>query len=353
MHCGKCGKEYQLGEDFCANCGAIRPRIAEKYHQTEANFVRLKEIYQSGKLDEIGFKAALQALVFQDAKGVYWMIGADSERWFSFVGEAWVPAEPPLEQSAAPSPVGQAQQVAQPEPAAPSQPPSQRQTPPDQPTDVQPIPRHGIPRGCWWAGGLLILLVGCGVFALVMWQPTLNLLVPYAVAHGWAKVIEEVPLPSEIQPTLQPTPPPVVENEPGWSRYACSAAGVTLAAPENFTHIPVSEEYFILKDEAQKMMIDAECLRAEHGGTFQQELAWWMAFQKDPTWEEPRYEQTGVGQLGWTQGINSHGDPIFTVAIGPTKNGRMIYFWAQAPSEDWDASVETFLRIARSVAYQK
>jgi hypothetical protein len=128
---------------------------------------------------------------------------------------------------------------------------------------------------------------------------------------------------------------------------------VTLAAPENFTHDPIGQEYFILRDELQYWMMDVQCYQAEHGGDFDQELAWWLAFQDNPAWGEIHSESTEVGPLGWTQGPNSDGNPIFTAAIGPTQDGRMIYLWGQAPESDWDNALGLFLRIARSISYQE
>ncbi len=50
--------------------------------------------YKAGRIDETAFTAEVDKLQFQDERGRYWMIGAQSGNWHYYDGQAWQQADP-------------------------------------------------------------------------------------------------------------------------------------------------------------------------------------------------------------------------------------------------------------------
>lgn len=63
--------------------------------QMQARFFELKGKLAVGQIGETEFKQELEKLRFQDAQGRWWMIGAQSGRWYYYNGERWLLGEPP------------------------------------------------------------------------------------------------------------------------------------------------------------------------------------------------------------------------------------------------------------------
>ncbi len=63
----------------------------------ERQFFELKGKLDVGVITEEEFKAAVSKLRFQDESGHWWMIGAQSGKWYSFDGVRWIPGTPPRE----------------------------------------------------------------------------------------------------------------------------------------------------------------------------------------------------------------------------------------------------------------
>jgi hypothetical protein len=66
-----------------------------RFKQTEDQYFSLRGQLAAGRITRQQFEAELQRLVFQDASGRYWAIGADSGRWMTHDGRAWIAASPP------------------------------------------------------------------------------------------------------------------------------------------------------------------------------------------------------------------------------------------------------------------
>jgi multisubunit Na+/H+ antiporter MnhC subunit len=71
---------------------AADPRFA----RVEAEYRRLRGVVDAGKVTPTQLDAALTGLVFQ-ADGRFWMIGANSGRWYASEGDRWIQADPPEE----------------------------------------------------------------------------------------------------------------------------------------------------------------------------------------------------------------------------------------------------------------
>jgi tetratricopeptide (TPR) repeat protein len=69
----------------------------------ERRFFELKGKLDVGVVNEETFKSEVQKLRFQDKQGRWWMIGAQSGKWYSYDGLRWIPGQPPTE--AVPTPV--------------------------------------------------------------------------------------------------------------------------------------------------------------------------------------------------------------------------------------------------------
>lgn len=65
------------------------------FKQAEEKFKQLKAQYISGTLSETEFKSQLEALMFQDENGNWWMIGYETELWYQHDGTDWVQIDLP------------------------------------------------------------------------------------------------------------------------------------------------------------------------------------------------------------------------------------------------------------------
>lgn len=71
-------------------------RIMDKqFRDVEATFNELKRQFRFGEISQREFIDRLKQLRIKDPKGRFWMIGAQSGRWYVFEGKDWVKAEPP------------------------------------------------------------------------------------------------------------------------------------------------------------------------------------------------------------------------------------------------------------------
>lgn len=67
----------------------------ERFENAERKFFKLKGQFAAGRVTSSELDAALQDLVIEDAQGRYWMLGADSGKWYVHDGAAWIEATPP------------------------------------------------------------------------------------------------------------------------------------------------------------------------------------------------------------------------------------------------------------------
>ncbi|CAG0948044.1 hypothetical protein ANRL1_04865 [Anaerolineae bacterium] len=67
----------------------------ERFENAERKFFKLKGQFAAGRVTSSELDAALQDLVIEDTQGRYWMLGADSGKWYVHDGAAWIEATPP------------------------------------------------------------------------------------------------------------------------------------------------------------------------------------------------------------------------------------------------------------------
>lgn len=72
---------------------------SSKFQQVEAEVAKLKKALASGKLTEKQFEERLNSLMFQDASGTWWMLGAETGAWYSYNGSSWVSSMQPGSQA--------------------------------------------------------------------------------------------------------------------------------------------------------------------------------------------------------------------------------------------------------------
>ncbi len=150
--------------------------------EMERRFYELKGKFDVGAISEEEFKRQVETLRFQDAQNRWWMIGAQSGKWYMYNGTRWIPGAPPSEQSTStppppemPAPVTPLPPFRSPtveiKPAtpqgspvkvepAPAPAPIRRAPRPSRLADVEPK-RFGIP-------GRGLLLVGCAALLALM-----------------------------------------------------------------------------------------------------------------------------------------------------------------------------------------
>src|SRR5512135_3533575 len=103
--------------------------------EMERHFFEIKGKLDVGAITEVDFKAEIEKLKFQDKQGHWWMIGAQSGKWYTFDGARWLPGKPPIETAEPPPP------PPPPPPTPPAAEPTQPQiTAPAVETAAQEIP---------------------------------------------------------------------------------------------------------------------------------------------------------------------------------------------------------------------
>ncbi len=68
--------------------------MPDQFRQVEDEYFKLRGQLSTGRITREQFESALHALMFSDAQGRYWMIGADSGEWFVHDGAQWIKATP-------------------------------------------------------------------------------------------------------------------------------------------------------------------------------------------------------------------------------------------------------------------
>ncbi|HEX9074385.1 MAG TPA: tetratricopeptide repeat protein [Anaerolineae bacterium] len=109
--------------------------------EMERRFYELKGKLDVGALDEEAFKTEIEKLRFQDAQNRWWMIGAQSGKWYMYDGTRWVPGQPPDEPPEPPPAPPEASPVVQPVPT--DQAPPASAAPPVSPTVAHEESRYG------------------------------------------------------------------------------------------------------------------------------------------------------------------------------------------------------------------
>ncbi|HEX7594364.1 MAG TPA: tetratricopeptide repeat protein [Anaerolineae bacterium] len=72
--------------------------------EMERRFFELKGKLDVGAITDPEFKTEAEKLKFQDADGRWWMLGAQSGKWYSFDGTRWLPGKRPVEPPPPPPP---------------------------------------------------------------------------------------------------------------------------------------------------------------------------------------------------------------------------------------------------------
>jgi membrane peptidoglycan carboxypeptidase len=126
----------------------LNPReeeLARRFAETEEEVRTLRQMLNAGQITQ--FEEQLRNLMILDDDQVWWMIGAESDNWYKYVENDWVPATPPRLPSSD-------YYVNSPLPTLDSQPIPPAATGPtlvDRPDDIEldeynmPVPRAGVP----------------------------------------------------------------------------------------------------------------------------------------------------------------------------------------------------------------
>jgi hypothetical protein len=109
--------------------------------EMERRFYELKGKLDVGAISEEEFKTEVEKLRFQDAQNRWWMIGAQSGKWYMYNGTRWIPGLPPSDRPAPTPPPPETTPPAQPQVA--TELPAQESKPAPAvvpPAQTEPIP---------------------------------------------------------------------------------------------------------------------------------------------------------------------------------------------------------------------
>ena len=69
--------------------------MVDQFRETEDAFALLREKFNNRRISQREFVDSLKQLRIKDAEGRFWVIGAQSGKWYAFEGGEWVEAKPP------------------------------------------------------------------------------------------------------------------------------------------------------------------------------------------------------------------------------------------------------------------
>lgn len=69
--------------------------MADQFREAEANFALLREQFQAQKLTPQEFADSLRQLRIKDDDGRFWVIGAESGKWYAYENGEWLERKPP------------------------------------------------------------------------------------------------------------------------------------------------------------------------------------------------------------------------------------------------------------------
>lgn len=65
-----------------------------RFNLAEQEYARLRREFEAGRLSEQAFHDSLSELAVQDAGGRFWMLGANTGRWYFYDGRQWIESDP-------------------------------------------------------------------------------------------------------------------------------------------------------------------------------------------------------------------------------------------------------------------
>jgi hypothetical protein len=69
--------------------------MGDQFQEAEGTFALLREKFNDRKISQREFVDSLKQLRIKDEEGRFWVIGAQSGKWYAFEGGEWVEAKPP------------------------------------------------------------------------------------------------------------------------------------------------------------------------------------------------------------------------------------------------------------------
>jgi len=69
--------------------------MADQFREAEATFTLLREKFKDKKISPQEFADSLKQLRIKDDEGRFWVIGAQSGKWYAFENGEWIEAKPP------------------------------------------------------------------------------------------------------------------------------------------------------------------------------------------------------------------------------------------------------------------
>ncbi len=69
--------------------------MTDQFREAEATFSQLREKFKEKKISQQEFADSLKQLRIKDDEGRFWVIGAQSGKWYAFENGEWIEAKPP------------------------------------------------------------------------------------------------------------------------------------------------------------------------------------------------------------------------------------------------------------------
>ncbi len=188
----------------------------DPFRRAEDEYLRLKGRLAAGRIAREQLEAVLKQLMLQDAQGRFWMLGADSGKWYVNDGQSWVEAQPPAAGTGTPAapPAAQAQPRA---PAAGVSAPPPAAKPPSRTRKVLTIAAAAVVSVCLFCCLIAVLSSYLsGSDPLRSWQEGAE----QGQRESRSLLPTRPPTPTPTQPPPMATPAPTLPAGP--MRQACN-----------------------------------------------------------------------------------------------------------------------------------
>jgi hypothetical protein len=70
------------------------PAAQSGFKNAEDQYFKLKGQLSTGRITQEEFEQQMRDLMVEDSKGRYWMLGADTGKWYVHQGDDWIEGDP-------------------------------------------------------------------------------------------------------------------------------------------------------------------------------------------------------------------------------------------------------------------
>jgi hypothetical protein len=349
MKCIYCGNEIASGEEYCGECGHQEPKLPLIFEKTETRFNFLKHQLQNGEINKSEYETALKKLVFKDDHGIYWMLGANSGKWYSYSDKNWKEAEPPYlqpskDKALSPNEIIKDQAILITKEIKES---SQQKPPFSGILNKKFSPRS-------------IKFIGIGLASVIILSALIYIYINLSSNWkiGFGSKVAQVPTaaPSAQSGFLETSSisriVPITTPR-SWIRMDIPLAGLLFYVPDNYRQEEMGDNAFILRDPntSQKLRLQVNFLIKTDMNSQENILNSFLKEYPQYVFGSSQKQKMTIGTLYWKEGHQTNWNPIFYGIFGPLRDKTYIRFFGVCFEEQFEEGKEFFLQLINKIRY--